>query len=75
MFAQHQGGAVQPAGDAHRLQIGHHVKIAVAPLPVRVAIAGDRIHLHIHGQQVIAGVRPVPRHVIEEIIRRRTAFP
>ena len=43
--------------------------VAVAALPVREPVARDRLHLHVDGQQVVAGVAAVRERVLEEEVR------
>ena len=64
--AQHQRRFLEPGRAAQRAHVGHEVEVAVAELPVGEFIAGDRIHLHVHGEQVIAGVRAVVDHAVDE---------
>ena len=64
--AQHHRGARQPGRPPQRREIGHAVEIAIAGLPAGVLVAGDDIHLHIAGQQVVAGVHAIVGHMIHE---------
>jgi len=64
--AQYHRGARQPGGPPQRSEIGHAVEIAIAGLPAGVLIAGDDIHFHITGQQVVAGVHAIVGHMIHK---------
>jgi hypothetical protein len=64
--AQHERGLLQPAGDAQRGEVDHHVHVAVAELPVGERVAGDRLHLHVDGEQVVAGVAAVLGDLLDE---------
>ena len=64
--AEHEGGLVEPARDAQRRQVGHQVDVAVAELPVGELVARHRLHLHVDGEQVVAGVAAVRRDLVEE---------
>ncbi len=64
--AQHEGGPVGPGRRAQGGQVGDKMEIAVAPLPVGVAVAGHRLHLHVDGQQVIAAVGAVADGIVDE---------
>ena len=64
--AQHQRRAVEPVGGAQGGEVGNQVHVAVAELPVGEVVAGDRLHLHVGGEQVVAPVRAVGRHLVEE---------
>ncbi len=57
-IAQHDGRAVEPTRPAERGQVGSEMKVAVAFLPVREVVARNRLHLHVDGQQIVAGVGP-----------------
>jgi hypothetical protein len=61
-----QGGAIEPTGDAKGCQIGDQVEITVAASPVGESITRRRVHLHIGGEQVVAGVRAGLRVAFEE---------
>jgi hypothetical protein len=43
------------------------VEVAVAGLPARVFVAGDDVHLHVAGEQVVAGVHAAVGHLLQEI--------
>ena len=42
------------------------MNVAVAPLPVGEGVAFDDVHLHIHGQQIIADVHAAVGSLLEE---------
>ena len=65
-IAQHDGGAVEPVGPPQGGQVGHHVEVAVSLFPVGIAVAGDRFHLHVDREQVVAGMGAVGVNVVEE---------
>ena len=69
-IAQHDRRVRQPVGAAQGREVRHRVEIAVARLPARVRVAGGRVHLHVAGQQVVAHVHAVARHLVEEEARR-----
>ena len=54
--ADHQGGPVEPGQFAKRCEVGRQMDVAVSELPVGEVVAGDRLHLHIDGIEVVAGV-------------------
>ena len=54
--AQHDGGTLGPGGPPERGQVGHEVDVAVALVPAREREAGDRSHLHVDGEEVVARV-------------------
>jgi len=64
--AEHKRRLRQPRGHPQRFEIGDGPEIAVAFRPRGEGVAGDGIHLHVAGQQVIAGVHPVRDHLVDE---------
>ena len=64
--AQHERGAVEPRRHAQRAEVGHEVDVAVALLPAGELVAGDGLHLHVGGQQVVAPVRAGGGDLVEE---------
>ena len=64
--AEHHRGAVEPRADAHRRQVRHEVDVAVPAGPVAEAVALDRFHLHVDGEEVVAGVGAAGGVVEEE---------
>ena len=67
-IAEDESGAVEPGGGPERGQVGDHVEVAVAQLPVGVGVPGDRLHLHVDGQQVVAAVGPVVGDLLDEMV-------
>ena len=65
-IAQNERRLLQPARDAQRLEVRHEMEVAIPQLPVREAVTGDRLHLHIGGEKVIASVRAFLHDVIQE---------
>ena len=65
--AQHHRCLLLPAQAAQGIQVGHQVEIAIAPLPVGQPVSLDRLHLHVHGQEVIAGVGALGSRRVQEI--------
>src|SRR5581483_5985722 len=47
-------------------QVGDEVHVAVTLLPARELVPGDRLHLHVDGQQVVARVRAFACDDVEE---------
>jgi hypothetical protein len=64
--AEHQGGAVQPRDPAQGREVRPDREVAVAELPRRRRIAWDRLHLHVDGEQIVAGMHLVRRLLDEE---------
>ena len=64
--AEDEGGAVEPGCLAEGGHVGGHVEVAVAELPVGVLVAGDGVHLHVDGEEVVAGVGAGGRDLVEE---------
>ena len=52
---------------AQRVEVGHHLEVAVAALPRRHLVAVDGLHVHVHGQQVVAALGAVLEHVVHEV--------
>ena len=66
--ADHQRRAVEPGDPAQRRHVGGDREVAVAVLPVGHLVAGDRIHLHVEGEQVVAALDPLLDHLVEEVL-------
>jgi len=64
--AEHQRRLVLPRGHAHRLEVRDRMEVAVPLRPTGEGVARHRIHVHVARQQVIAGVHPLLRHLVEE---------
>ena len=58
--------AVGPRRPAQRRDVGDHVEVAVAALPVGEAVARHGIHLHVDGQQVVTCVGAVVQALLQE---------
>src|SRR5215471_10304176 len=65
--AEHQGGPGQPRDHPPRRQVRDELHVAVAAFPRRELEPGQRLHLHVDGEEVDAGVEPLRQHVVEEI--------
>jgi hypothetical protein len=65
--AQHQGRALQPGGAAQARRVGLDGEVAVALVPGRRLVTRHRLHLHVHGQEVVAGVGLLDHAVQEEM--------
>jgi hypothetical protein len=65
--AQHQGRALQPGRAAQGRHIGLDGEVAVALVPGRRLEARHRLHLHVHGQEIVAGVGLFDHGVQEEV--------
>ena len=64
--ADHQRRALEPRGDAQRREVRHAMEVAVALLPVGEGVAGDDVHLHVDGEQIVAGVHPLLGDAVEK---------
>ena len=65
--AQEQRRPLQPGQAAGCAPVRHHPHVAVAPLPAGQAVAGEGLHLHVHRQQVVAGLDALVRGVGQEV--------
>ena len=65
--AEHERGLGQPRQQAPGGEVGHQLHVAVAPLPRGELEARQRLHLHVHREEVDAGVDAVVQHVVEEV--------
>ena len=54
--AEHHGGLLLPAQPPQGAQVGRQVEVAVPLLPVGQPVALHRLHLHVHGQEIVARV-------------------
>ena len=70
--AQHDRRRIGPARTGERRHVGHEMEVAVAQFPARVVVAVDGFHLHVDGQQVVAGVGAVAERLVEEEPRVET---
>ena len=65
--ADHHHRLFEPRAHPQRGHVGDHPEVAVAGLPARVVVAGQRLHLHVDRQQVQAGVQSlVPEDLLQE---------
>ena len=64
--ADDHGGLLEPGHQAQGREVRDHVEVAVAELPIGEFVAGDGLHLHVDGEQVIAAVGAVPGGALEE---------
>ena len=60
--------AVEPRDPPQRRHVGLDPEVAVALLPVRHLVAGERLHLHVEREQVVAALDPVAGHLVEEVL-------
>ncbi len=65
--AEHERGLGQPGQDAPGGQVGHELHVPVAPLPRGELEARQGLHLHVHREEVDAGVHALVQDVIEEV--------
>ena len=65
-IAHHECGTVGPPAGADAGRVGDHVEVAVAALPAGVGIPLDRIHLHVDGEQIVAGVAAICERAVQE---------
>ena len=69
-IAEHHRGLVDPRAPPERREVRDHPEVAVAGLPAGVAIAGERLHLHVDRQQVQTGVEPLgAQDLLDEEVR------
>ena len=71
--AQNQRGARQPGDPAQRAEVGLDDEVAVALLPRGRLEARHGLHLHVDGQEVIAGVPFLVDRIEEEATGRPLA--
>ena len=57
----------QPRQEPPRGEVRDQLHVAVPALPRGELEPGQGLHLHVHGEEIDAGVHPVGEHVIEEI--------
>jgi hypothetical protein len=65
---EHQRGALLPRHQAQRVEVGPQHEVAVAALPGRHGVAVDGVHLHVDGEQVVAGLGGVRDDLVEEVL-------
>ncbi len=65
---QNQRRAVEPRDTPQRRHVGLDPEVAIAVLPIRHLVAGERLHVHIERQQVVAALHAVAGHLVEEVL-------
>ncbi len=60
------GGGGQPISDPKRREVGNEVEVAVSEFPVGVRVAGNRLHLHVRGEEIVAAVTPAFCNLFDE---------
>jgi hypothetical protein len=55
-IAHDERGRLEPGHESQRCEIGEQREVAVAGFPVREPVAGQRCHLDVDGEEVVAGV-------------------
>jgi len=68
--AHHEGRALDPGDAAQGGEVREHPEVAVALLPVRVVVAGERGHVDVEGEQVVAGLERAAgrEHLVHEVL-------
>ena len=64
-----QGRAGLPGDAAQRGHVGPEHEVAVAAVPGRHRVPVDRVHFHVHREQVVAALGVVLRHLLQEELR------
>ena len=67
--------ALVPGHRPQRVQVGLHHEVPVAAVPGGHRVAADRLHVDVHGQQVVAALGAVLDDVVEEMAGRSGACP
>ena len=65
--AEHQRRALEPGDAAQGREVGLDREVAVAEVPRRRLVARHRLHLEVHGQEVVAAVHLV-HDLLEEVV-------
>ena len=65
---ENQRGAVEPRDPPQSRHVRGDPEVPVAVLPVRHLVAGQRLHVHVEREQVVAALHPVPDHLVEEVL-------
>ena len=60
------GGGV-PRDRPERVEVRRHLEVAVAALPRGHLVPRDRLHVDVDGEEVVAPLRPVLEHRVEEV--------
>ena len=64
--ADHHGRALEPGQQPQGGEVGDRDHVAVPGLPIGEAVPGERLHVHVDGEEVVTGLDPVLEDVIEE---------
>ena len=64
--AHHERGLLDPRHEPQRGEVGHRAEVAVALVPVGVAVARQRRHVDVDREQVVAGLDAAVEHVVAE---------
>ena len=68
--AEDERGRLEPRNPPQRREIRLHREVPVAALPARDLVAGNRVHLHVEREQVVAALdRVLVRHLLAEELR------
>ncbi len=70
VIADHERGRRLPGQHAQRGQVGSHLEIAEAGVPVGDLETVERVHVEVHGEQVVAAVRALGQRGLEKVRRR-----
>ena len=57
-----------PRHRPQRVEVGLHREVAVAARPRRHLVALHRLHVHVHGEEVVAALGAVLGHVVQEVL-------
>ena len=60
-------GGLVPRDRAKRVQVRLHHEVPVAVRPGGHLVAVHGVHVHVHGEQVVAALRHVLGHLVEEV--------
>ena len=72
--AENERRRLEPRDPPERRHVGREAEVAVPAFPVRHLVPGNRIHLHVDGEQVVAPFHAVLGHVLLEEEGRVQAF-
>ena len=70
--AEDERRRLEPGHEPQRRHVRDEVEVAVAALPARHRVSGLRLHLHVHGEQVVAALEAVTNRLLEEVVRLLT---
>ena len=65
--ARHERRPLLPGDVPEGIHVGLEDEVAVAALPGGHRVALHGVHLHVHGEQVVAALRVVLDHLVEEV--------